>query len=142
MPYPVITLEEPLHQAIDIGDAASKPSFAQSVADRMSLHVVIQELSVLAVGSPSGRVALYSLFRTDDWLARPEGTFFMRLDWLLPFASQEERSLRPERKLVGLTAGPMQGQLGPLRPEIRRRWRLMLYYADHSILCYEVSLPD
>jgi hypothetical protein len=139
---PVITLDEPLFQVFDYGTSNTRPTFTHPVANRMSLHAIISELGVLIVGSPNGKVAVYSLFRTDDWLARPRGTYFMRLDWHLPFASQEQEGDRPERKLLGLTVGPMQGQLGPARSETRRRWRLMLYYADHSLLSYELSLPE
>lgn len=139
---PVVTLDESLVQSFDYGNSGQRPSFTQPVCNRMSLHVVIPELGVLAVGSPSGRVAVYSLFRTDDSAIRPKGTYFMRLDWYLPFASQEDGGQRPECKLLGLATGPMQGQLGPARPEVGRRWRLMLYYADHTILSYEISLPE
>jgi len=140
---PVIALEDPLKQAFDLDHVGHRlPSFVKADGDRLSLHAVIDELGIMLVGSPSGRVAVFSLLRTDDWLKRPEGTYFVRLDWILPFANEEVKGMRPERKLVGLAAGPMQGQLGKVRLEIRRTWRLMMYYADHSVLSYELSLPE
>lgn len=146
---PVIAIEQPMKQVYLPGEGqnwedptAIHPSFTKSNVDRISFHTVINELGILLVGSPAGRVAVFSLLRTDDWLVRPEGAYFMRLDWLLPLSSQEDRSMRPETRLLGMTAGPVQGQLGATRPEVRRRWRLMLYYADHSILSYELGLSD
>jgi len=139
---PLIAFEEPLKQSFYLGRDPNRPTFASPDSNRMSFHVVIAELGVAVVGSPSGRCGVFSLLRTDEWPDRPDGTYFMRFDWTLPFASEEEDGLRPERKLVGLTAGPVQGQLGAPRLEARRRWRLMLYYADHSILSYELGVSD
>lgn len=142
---PHIALEHPLKQTFDFDDVpeTTQPPFTKTDCDRMSFHAVIPELGTLVVGSPAGRVSVFSLFRTDEWPWRKrEGTHFMRQDWLLPFASQESQGLRPEAKLVGMTVGPMQGQLGPVQNHVRRRWRLMLHYANHSILSYELSLAD
>jgi hypothetical protein len=139
---PFIVFEEPLKQRFYLGMDPSEPAFVRADNDRMSLYVVIAELGAVVIGSPSGRVGVFSLLRTDEWSARPDGTYFMRFDWTLPFAREEEAGLRPEKKLVGLAAGPMQGQLGLSKLEVRRRWRLMLYYTDHSVLSYELSLPD
>ena len=139
---PIITLEDPLKQTFDFEAIATRPSFTASQTNRMSLQTIIPELGVLLIGSPSGRVAVFSLLRTDDWAARKKGTYFVRLDWHLPLQSQEKAGLRPDRKLLGMAAGPVQGQFGHVKPHKRRKWRLMLYYADHSILSYELSLPD
>lgn len=136
---PVICLEEPLKQGYDLGDATQRPPFTSSDCNRMSFHHIIPELGVLLIGSPSGRVAINALLRTDDWTGREEGTFFMRLDWILPFKSQEEDGLRPERKMVGMAVGPVQGQLGKSLLGSQRKWRLMMYYADHSVLSYELG---
>lgn len=142
---PVITLGGPLEQGF-VGRTSTLRSirdhFTDEVHDRMSMQAVIPELGALIIGTVTGRVGVFSLLRTDEWPERPDGTFFTRLDWLLPLADQERKFGRPECKLIGLTVGPIQGHLGPARPEVRRLWRLMLCYADHSILSYEIGLDE
>jgi hypothetical protein len=138
---PFIAFEEPLKQQYYLGRDPTVLSFTAKHADRMSLQAVIPELGVAIIGSPSGRVGVFSLLRTDGWPSRPDGVYFLRFDWTLPLASEEDAGVRPEKKLVGLAAGPIQGQLGLPKDEVRRRWRLMLYYIDHSVLSYELALP-
>jgi hypothetical protein len=104
---------------------------------RLSLQAQIPELGVLIVGSPKGRVAVFSLGQT-DWHPRTVPVYFHRLDWLLPFASQEERGERPESRLAGIAVSPIQGRVGKMDSEVARKWRLLLYYVDHSVLSYEL----
>jgi hypothetical protein len=108
--------------------------------DRLSFQASIPELGVLIVGSPKGRVALLSLGQSPWEVRRVEPVFFYRLDEILPLKSQEDQGERPECRLVGIAVSPMPGQLGrSIDCEIARKWRLLLYYADHSVLSYELS---
>jgi hypothetical protein len=105
---------------------------------RLSLLAQIPELGILIVGSPKGRVAVFSLGQS-DWFPRTVPVYFNRLDWLLPFGDQEERGERPESRLAGIAVSPMQGHIGKMNGDIARKWRLLLYYTDHSVLSYELS---
>ena len=64
------------------------------------------------------------------------------MDWLLPTAEQEEKGERPETMLIGIAASPVQGMLGQWEEGRSRKWRLLLTYADHSVLSYEISSED
>lgn len=139
---PIIALYDPLKQTIKLDPSSHfpRPKFALPAQDRMTMHVVIPELGVLVVGSMSGRIAVFALLVTRQWAARPRGTYFVRMDWLLPLGEEEREGKRPEKRLLGLAAGPVQGHLG--REERRRKWRLMCYYEGHDVLSYELGLPE
>jgi hypothetical protein len=132
---PIVGLLDPLTQRYVSG--WSPPGGA--VSDRLSLQVQIPELGVLVVGSPSGRVGVFSLNQT-GWDHRTLPVYFQRMDWILPFASQEERGERPEVRLVGLAVSPVQGFIGKRDGEMARPWRLLLYYIDHTVLSYQLSV--
>lgn len=65
-----------------------------------------------------------------------KGTCCLRLDHVLPSKEQEEKGERPLARLVGLAVGPVQGMM---EGEGRRRWRVVLTYADRSTLIYELG---
>jgi hypothetical protein len=51
----------------------------------------------------------------------------------------------PHARLIGVAVGPMQGTFDNTieredgdGPQCRR-WRLMMYYTDHTVLSYEIS---
>jgi hypothetical protein len=71
-----------------------------------------------------------------------ESYYAFRIDWLLPTAEQEEKGERPEMMLIGIAASPVQGMLGQWEEGKPRKWRLLLTYADHSVLSYEISSED
>ena len=100
---------------------------------RLNLFAQIPELGLVILGSQVGRVAVVTLTRDD----RPghHGTCGMRLDWILPFKSQEREGARPSAPLIGLAVGPVQGFE---RLELRRRFRILLTYGNNSVLAYEV----
>ncbi|MCJ1381031.1 hypothetical protein MMC17_004140 [Xylographa soralifera] len=97
--------------------------------DRLSMSLQIPFLGIVILASQAGRVALLTLTRHGR---TPSCAF--RLDWVLPFASQEQRGERPAAPLLGVAVGPVQGS-GP-QP---KRWRLMLTYYDYSVLSYEIG---
>ena len=112
----------------------------------------IPELGVVVVGNAVGRAALLTLTKLKHTTPPLSG---FRIDWIIPFKSQEEKCMRPEGPLMGIAVSPVQGQgnsgeiadddgVGPgvgrrsSRMELRR-YRIMLIYADHSILSYEIG---
>jgi len=64
------------------------------------------------------------------------------MEWLLPTADQEQKRERPEVMLIGLAVSPIQGMLGEREQGRPRKWRLLLTYADHSVLSYEMCGAD
>ncbi len=116
----------------------------------------IPELGIVAVGNQAGRVGILTMTR---WQSYIESGF--KIEFILPFHSQEEQGSRPEKALMGVAIGPIQGHetkpdkgsalettgapvTGP-RPATRssRRFRLMMVYYDHTLLSYEISRrPD
>ena len=124
--------------------------------DRLNMVAQVPELGLVLVASQVGRVALLTLTRM-----RCPKTFAFRLDCILPSVEQEARRERPMVPLLGMAAGPIQGRekeagsggdggspdgrgWEPWRAvEGSRRYRLMLYYTDHTVLGYELSRrPD
>ena len=124
--------------------------------ERLNMIHQIPELGVVVIGSAVGRVAVITLTRLKCTDPNPTLSGFC-IDWILPLKSQEDRGVRPEAPLMGLAVSPVQGRedtdgfadmesspLGAscqsLRSELRK-YRIMLIYADHSILSYETSRP-
>ncbi|WEW61505.1 hypothetical protein PRK78_006995 [Emydomyces testavorans] len=86
------------------------PQFAPALMNRDRFNMVhqIPELGVVIAGSQIGRVAILSLTEVPD-VGR-----FMRIDHIVPFASQEERGMRPLLPLVGVAVGPVESNLIPV----------------------------
>ncbi|KAF2840435.1 hypothetical protein M501DRAFT_1002788 [Patellaria atrata CBS 101060] len=132
---PWIPFHDPLRQSVGAGASAS--FHKQQRKDRMSLYAYIRDLGVVVVGSPKGRAAVFVLTKTH---VVGRAVYAMRLEHLLPFASEERDRQRPEETLVGVAAGPVQGFLASGREyNPLRRWRLFLYYKHHSLLAYELG---
>jgi hypothetical protein len=131
-------MREPLSQNMSFNSPTFSLYTDLEGSHRLSLQAQIPELGVFIVGSPKGRVAVFSLGQC-NWYPRTVPVYFHRLDWLLPLASQEERGERPESRLAGIAVSPVQGRIGKAIGEIARKWRLLLYYVDHSVLTYELS---
>lgn len=138
-------------------------------AQRCSMLLTIPELHLVVLGSMCGRVALLTLTKPPDAHAtaedhdlprRPRRAF--RVDSVLPFKSNEDEFPRPQVCLLGIAVSPMpetesvagmrrrrptayggrrRGAGAPpeMEPEAPRRWRLLLYYMDHTILKYEIA---
>ena len=144
-----IALFKPLHQNL--------PPSLQGLDEfgRLNMLAQIPELGIVAVATQTGRVALLTLTQ----IASNKHLAF-RLDAILPFHSQESQGHRPNKPLLGLAVGPIQGrelmlgsdESGSLNGNDRgeswrgvessRRYRLMLTYYDHTILSYELERPS
>lgn len=139
------------------------------LAQRCSMLLTIPELHLVVLGSMCGRVALLTLTKPPDAHAtaedhglprRPRRTF--RIDSVLPFKSNEDEFQRPQVCLLGISVSPVPetesvvgmrrrrptayggrrrgaGASPEMEPEAPRRWRLLLYYMDHTILQYEIA---
>ena len=118
---------------------------------RLNMTLQVPELGMVAIACQSGRVALFTLTKT---LCVQNGQkkvkHGMRLDWTLPFKSQEEKGERPNLPLIGIALGPLQGRFRTLegaedeefywrKAEPVRRYRLMLTYFDRTVLSYELG---
>lgn len=120
--------------------------------DRLNMVTQVPELGLVLVASQIGRVALLTLTRM-----RATKQLAFRLDCILPTKEQETRGERPMAALLGMAVGPLQGRenwTGSCNDggspygrgmeawraiEGSRRYRLMLYYYDHTVLSYELS---
>lgn len=120
-----------------------------NVFERLNLHAYLPSLGLVILASQKGRAVLVSLTKIDRPIANerigknnPSGEaqaqpiYAMRIARLLPLAAQEAADARPFAPLAGLAAGPIQGT--EHRPDEKKRWRVLLYYADHTVLSYEV----
>ena len=117
--------------------------FYVSHFERLNMVLQIPELGIMAVATQVGRVALLTMtkdIRND--------TCGFRVDWFLPFPTQETNGQRPKCSLLGMAAGPVQGFGKTLSTSDQdrvldgtRRFRLMLIYYDSTILSYEIWRP-
>lgn len=123
-------------------------------SDRLNMTAQIPELGVVVVASQVGRAALITLTRVRLKGGKYKHAF--RVDWILPFKSEEDEGLRPNVPLAGIAVGPIQGRefqsnrsndsSPPRRSSHRatgssRRYRLMLTYLDNTVLSYEIGRP-
>lgn len=119
--------------------------------DRLCFTTEIPELGIVLVGSPVGRVAILTLTHTRK-SKRGKTIYGYRYDPsrdLLPLAAQRQAYPQlgnAQTRLVGMATSPMQGMQGsskgetsPTRVHGSRRWRLILYYQNNTILSYELS---
>ncbi|KAJ5173774.1 Ribonucleotide reductase transcriptional regulator CRT10 [Penicillium coprophilum] len=74
-----------------------------SSCDRLNLIKYLPELGIVIVASQAGGVAIITL----TWQEEIGHTF--RLDWLLPFPTQEREDECPRPPLMGIAASPMPG---------------------------------
>jgi len=155
-PYPIFGANEPFKQRIEVHNhlfgthdvlTLTHPDF--DGCDRISLHKIIPELGIVIIGTPKGRAAVVALFQRKEvpeemrcLVPSAESYYVFRMDWLLPTAEQEEKGERPEMMLIGIAASPVQGMLGQWEEGRPRKWRLLLTYADHSVLSYVISSED
>lgn len=120
--------------------------------ERLNMVLQIPELGIVAVGNQAGRVGLLTMTR---WQHCIESGF--KIEFILPFHSQEGQGSRPERPLLGIAIAPIQGHetkpdngsalestdataTGPrIATRSSRRFRLMMLYYDHTLLSYEIS---
>jgi len=133
-----VVMRNPMKQTIAAqSEKHFHPSWWHTRIQRMSMHAAIPELGVVVVATPYGRCAVLSLVQGDNKTGEPY--YFYRVDWMLPTKEQEERGDRPGFTLMGLAVSPIQGQLAEPRDPLTRKWRLLLQYADFSVLSYDIS---
>ena len=75
--------------------------------DRFNMVKYIPELGLVVAASQKGRVAIISLC----W--QEETGFVFRLDWIVPFSTQESKNERPMMPLLGIAVSPMPGFENP-----------------------------
>jgi hypothetical protein len=129
---PILTLRSPLGPA-----HSSKPSH------RLCFSHYIAELDVFIVASPVGRAAVFAVTKCKqpgpDGGAGTSWKFGFRLEHVLP-VTYGFRMM--SKRLVGVAVGPVQGMCDGEELEWgwgERRWRLMMYFTDHSVVAYELS---
>ena len=108
--------------------------------DRLHLSQLIPELNLFVTATAAGRAAIYTLTRkVTGTKSGIDDEYGMRLDFVVPFTSQEERKERPATFLIGLAAAPIQGhQMNFGNVMSGQRWRLALTYHDHTVMNYEL----
>ncbi|KAM3422602.1 hypothetical protein BST61_g91 [Cercospora zeina] len=139
---PTVGFTNALHQSVQ-GEHAWLNAF-----ERLNMHCYIPAIGIVVVASQKGRAMILSLTKVSKRAQYPEEmqdghvekktNYAMRIEHILPFDYQEEALERPFQPLHGIAASPIQQGTARLL-EDQRRWRLMLMYADHSILSYEIS---
>lgn len=92
-----IVCKTPLFQRVSLHAEIS------SLCDRFNMVKYIPELGLVVAASQKGRVAIISL----TWHEEIGSTF--RLDWIVPFSTQEAEEERPIIPLLGITVSPMPG---------------------------------
>lgn len=141
-------MRQPLHPGLPRETLASH--------DRHCYFKQVLELGIFIVASPLGRAAVFALtqFRKKG---KATGTYGFRLEYLLPFVKGNEGEVgHPEvlnKKLAGIAVSPVQGMLdgkvgggagGEGEAYDARRygegmWRLLMCYADHTVVSYELK---
>lgn len=141
-PDSIITMRRPLHPG------NSDPYLAPY--DRLCYLSQIPELGIFIVASPIGRAAVFSLYYTKQ-TSKSEPAYGFNLEYLLPFDPNDDTELInvPNARLLGIAVSPVQGMSDtPKDPDVvnhrqkashSRRWRLMMYYTDHTVLGFELS---
>lgn len=134
---PIILLANPMRQEMEL-----LPQF-----DRCNMHAQIPSLGVVIIGSQKGRVVVLSLTRIshhgniemskNQRVNGDKDVLALRLDHMLPLASQERAGHRPNAPLHGIAVGPLQGTEHLAVDQ--QRWRLMLMYQEHTVLSYEIG---
>lgn len=118
-------------------------------SDRHCFSAEIPELGVFIVASPHGRAGIFSL----TWRkqrGQEHLTYGLALEQILPFSRHNQKEVWdvPHARLIGVAVGPVQGMFDKAGEQGEdtdrhapqcRRWRLLMYYTDHTLLSYEVS---
>jgi hypothetical protein len=110
--------------------------------DRHCFSTQIPELGIFIIASPVGRAAIFALTKS-----RESDAYGFKLEYMVPFSSGTENEIvspvDSRTRLMGVAVGPVQGtfdQYGLDVPKPReRRWRLLMYYTDHTVLSFELA---
>lgn len=95
--HPTVIARGPLRQRV--------PEIIASLYgyDRFNMVKYIAESGIVIAATQKGRAAVISLSEVAD------GNIALRIDWMLPLASQELFAERPLTGLLGVAVGPIQG---------------------------------
>ncbi|KAL8722066.1 MAG: hypothetical protein Q9225_001388 [Loekoesia sp. 1 TL-2023] len=152
-----VVCRAPLHQHLRLED------ICLSRLERLNMILQVPELSLVVVGDQAGRVALLTITRcrAKDKKNKDDKVGF-RFERFLPLMSQEDNNQRPKFELLGVAVGPISSRLLKRADALSdddasysyirrreawrefegsRRYRLILYYCDHTILSYEIGRP-
>lgn len=147
---PIVTIRRPLHP-----DERQNPfPFIPGSHDRHCYTTQIPELGIFIIASPHGRAGVFSLTKApESSKSRPQYSF--HLEYVLPFANDDKSKILDTEgaRLIGVAAGPVQGMLdesgevdeeeaGPTADSekpMSRRWRIMMYFTDHTVLAFELG---
>lgn len=118
--------------------------------DRMCFFHEIPELGVFIVASPVGRAGIFCTTCAPGADGSLEYGF--KLEYLLPFEASSENEVYdvPYERLAGVAVGPVQGMFDKPEDVERegvedvwgmqpRRWRVIMYYTDHTVLSFEIA---
>lgn len=102
IPYPFaphhsVACDAPLRQPI------THPVASIRACDRFNMVEYIPEHGLVVAASQKGRAAIISLTESEE-----TGPAF-RVDWIVPFESQEKYGERPLKPLLGMSVSPMPG---------------------------------
>ncbi|KAK0662047.1 CRT10-domain-containing protein [Cercophora samala] len=128
-------------------------SFSQMRSERIHMMLHVPELFLVVLGSEVGRVALVTLTKTGKVVHGAPLRRGFRVDCVLPRKGEEQKKVRPWCGLVGIAMSPepapgprAKGQLELCPAGVVRKgpvvYRLMLHFADHTILMYDVMRRD
>jgi len=101
---PIVAIRRPLHPGRWVDSLMS--------CDRHCFFSQIPELGIFIVGSPAGRVGVFSLYYIrDENTGEPRYGF--ELEYLLPFRSGNETEIAggPNERLLGVAVAPVQGKM-------------------------------
>lgn len=82
--------------------------------DRFNMVKYVPEHGIVVAASQKGRTGIIALTRYEDCM-------LFRIDWIIPFKSQEKYGDRPLKPLLGMSVSPIQGfEMPPDVPYIPR----------------------
>ena len=115
-------------------------------AKRLSMLVQVPELSLLIIGSQTGRVVLVTPTRLAGSNLETVGESYeygFRVEAILPLKSDEEKYRQIKRPLHGLAVGPAMYKSQDVADGSReagpKRFRVVLHYTNHDIFTYEIG---
>lgn len=119
---------------------------------RINMLCHVPELSLVALGSPTGRVLLATLTRMVSPTAHSTRAWIwdygIRVEWILPKVGEEKAHRKSLRPLYGMALGRIlddgdkNGEQAGRGASLPRRYRLMLHYLNHDILSYEITRDE
>ena len=124
------------------GDGAMWRLF--QATSRLNMVHLVPEMSLVFVGSPTGRVMVLTLTKLRVPMERELGIWHhgFRVEYVLPRKSDEQKHRKVLRPLHGIAVGPVRDEGGGNGMMLPRRYRLMLHYRNHDIMTYEITREE